>query len=175
MTKTIIWRESEWTLGVGDGQGGLACCNSWDRKESDTTERLIWSDLIIFLSGCSLLYVHFKRKHVMLFEQDTFCNSLLGLLAWWWCSSFLCHCRFSAYCVNYWKGDIKVSMCNCTFDCFSSHFSQLFASWIWILYFQMNTYLRFACLLKGIISLIIMWYFALSLIILLVMNFSFLC
>ena len=39
-------RESEWTLGVGDGQGGLACCDSWGRKESDTTERLIWSDLI---------------------------------------------------------------------------------------------------------------------------------
>jgi len=37
--------ESQWTLGVGDGQGGLACCNSWGRKESDTTERLIWSDL----------------------------------------------------------------------------------------------------------------------------------
>ena len=29
-----------WTLGVGDGQGGLACCGSWGRKESDTTERL---------------------------------------------------------------------------------------------------------------------------------------
>ena len=28
-----------WTLGVGDGQGGLACCCSWGRKESDTTER----------------------------------------------------------------------------------------------------------------------------------------
>ena len=27
-----------WTLGVGDGQGGLACCGSWGRKESDTTE-----------------------------------------------------------------------------------------------------------------------------------------
>jgi len=25
---------------VGDGQGGLACCGSWGRKESDTTERL---------------------------------------------------------------------------------------------------------------------------------------
>ena len=25
----------------GDGQGGLACCDSWDRKELDTTERLI--------------------------------------------------------------------------------------------------------------------------------------
>ena len=38
--------EFEWTPGVGDGQGGLACCDSWGRKESDTTERLIWSDLI---------------------------------------------------------------------------------------------------------------------------------
>ena len=39
-------RESEWTPGVGDGQGGLACCDSWGRKESDMTEWLIWSDLI---------------------------------------------------------------------------------------------------------------------------------
>ena len=29
-----------WTPGVGDGQGGLACCNSWGRKELDTTELL---------------------------------------------------------------------------------------------------------------------------------------
>ena len=28
-----------WTPGVGDGQGGLACCGSWGRKESDKTER----------------------------------------------------------------------------------------------------------------------------------------
>ena len=33
-------RESEWTPGVGDGQGGLACCGSWGREESDTTEQL---------------------------------------------------------------------------------------------------------------------------------------
>ena len=39
-------RESGWTPGVGDGQGGLACCDSWGRKESDTTEWLIWSDLM---------------------------------------------------------------------------------------------------------------------------------
>ena len=31
-----------WTPGVGDGQGGLACCTSWGRKESDMTERLNW-------------------------------------------------------------------------------------------------------------------------------------
>ena len=29
-----------WSLGVGDGQGGLAFCSSWGHKESDTTERL---------------------------------------------------------------------------------------------------------------------------------------
>ena len=37
--------ESEWTPGVGDGQGGMACCNSWGRKESDTTEWLNWTEL----------------------------------------------------------------------------------------------------------------------------------
>ena len=39
-------RESEWTPGVGDGQGGLVCCDSWGRKESDTTERLNWTETI---------------------------------------------------------------------------------------------------------------------------------
>ena len=34
--------ESEWTLGVGDGQGSLVCCSPWGRKESDTTEWLNW-------------------------------------------------------------------------------------------------------------------------------------
>ena len=37
--------ESEWTPGVGDGQGGLACCDSWGHKESDTTEGLTWTEL----------------------------------------------------------------------------------------------------------------------------------
>ena len=35
----------EWTLGVGDGQGGLAYCDSWGRKELDMTERLNWTEL----------------------------------------------------------------------------------------------------------------------------------
>ena len=41
--------ESEWTLGVGDRQGGLACCDSWGCKESDTTERLNWTELNQFI------------------------------------------------------------------------------------------------------------------------------
>ena len=35
----------EWTPGVGDGQGGLVCCDSWGCKESDMTERLNWTEL----------------------------------------------------------------------------------------------------------------------------------
>ena len=46
--------EFEWTLGVGDGQGGLACCDSWGRKESDTTEtELNWTELMQY---CFLLH-----------------------------------------------------------------------------------------------------------------------
>ena len=42
----VVWHhqlnehEAELTLGVGDGQGGLACCSPWGRKESDMTEQL---------------------------------------------------------------------------------------------------------------------------------------
>ena len=35
----------EWTLGVGDGQGGLACCSSWGHKELFVTEWLNWIEL----------------------------------------------------------------------------------------------------------------------------------
>ena len=37
-------RESQWTPGVGDGQGGLVCCDSWGHKVSDMTERLNWTE-----------------------------------------------------------------------------------------------------------------------------------
>ena len=36
-----------WTLGVVDGQGGLASCSSWGRKESNTTEQLNWTESLI--------------------------------------------------------------------------------------------------------------------------------
>jgi len=35
--------EFGWTPGVGDRQGGLACCGSWGHKELDTTEQLSWN------------------------------------------------------------------------------------------------------------------------------------
>ena len=36
--------EFEQALGVGDGQRGLTCCNSWGRRELDTTDRLNWTE-----------------------------------------------------------------------------------------------------------------------------------
>ena len=39
--------EFGWTSGVSDGQGGLVCCDSWGRKESDTTEQPSWTELKI--------------------------------------------------------------------------------------------------------------------------------
>ena len=41
--------EFEWTLGVGDGQGGLACCDSWGCRESDMTAWLNWTELIFLM------------------------------------------------------------------------------------------------------------------------------
>ena len=38
--------ELEQALGVGDGQGSLACCSPWCHKESDTTEWLNWADTV---------------------------------------------------------------------------------------------------------------------------------
>ena len=52
-------RESEWTPRVGDGQRGLACCDSWGRKESDTTERLNWTELTEWLEILSIFFMCF--------------------------------------------------------------------------------------------------------------------
>ena len=50
-----------WTSGAGDGQGGLACCGSWGRKELDTTERLNWTELNCFSQQWSLWMLTFQR------------------------------------------------------------------------------------------------------------------
>ena len=38
-----------WTPGVGGGQGGLVCCSSWGRKESDMNELLNWTESLSHL------------------------------------------------------------------------------------------------------------------------------
>ena len=46
--------ESEQALGVGDGQGSLACCSPWGHKESDTTEWLNWTEWLCQGYKCHL-------------------------------------------------------------------------------------------------------------------------
>ena len=50
-----------WTLGV-DGQGGLVCCGSWGRKESDTTKRL----------NNNKVHITTKFTHEILFRPLTY-------------------------------------------------------------------------------------------------------
>ena len=52
-----------WTLGVGDGQGSLACCSSWGHKELDTTEQLNWTELNSLLYDPTLTSIHDQWKN----------------------------------------------------------------------------------------------------------------
>ena len=49
--------EFESTLGVGDGQGSLACYSPWGCKESDMTEQLNWTDFVKTLNTCHCRYL----------------------------------------------------------------------------------------------------------------------
>ena len=63
-------RESGWTRGVGDGQGGLACCNSWGRKESDTTEWLNWTDWWTLLGKNKSENIYFSLHQASTFSPE---------------------------------------------------------------------------------------------------------
>ena len=80
-------RESEWTPGVGDGQGGLVCCGSWDHKVSNTTERLNWSKIECFLKA----FLKFRLKMPILYLN-------------------LVKVNFSPYSIFLWKDSTKGSV-----------------------------------------------------------------
>ena len=58
--------EFEWTPRDGDGQGGLVCCDSWGRKESDTTNRLNWTELKHLFEDTDSLKMGFHLKFLKL-------------------------------------------------------------------------------------------------------------
>ena len=71
--------EFGWTPGVGDGQGGLASCNSWGRKESDTTERVNWTNWTEL--KCSYVLLKMKQHRYKRSPFLTFSNSIVFLLS----------------------------------------------------------------------------------------------
>ena len=84
-------RVSGWTPGVGDGRGGLACCDLWDRRESDTTEWLSWTELMEFTTywrkGVNLIRTFtecLKPTNMIKFQMnDQSFAKLKGFVSWW--------------------------------------------------------------------------------------------
>ena len=76
-------RESGWTLGIGDGQGGLVCCSSWGRKESDTTERLNWTELNTLSDTELLLTTPSNGPQDTLSHFSFLIIRLLNRIKWW--------------------------------------------------------------------------------------------
>ena len=82
-----------WTLGVGDGQGDLACCGSWGPKESDTTEQLNWTELNLVSRLLNLRFFmsHWRKNSVRdkvigkkwtYLERNTLHRQSMGHLRW---------------------------------------------------------------------------------------------
>ena len=75
-------RESEWTPGDGDEQGGLVCSYSWGRKELDTIERLNWTELN-WTAVKFIIMIKFKVIGISsLMELNTHKNEMLLGIPW---------------------------------------------------------------------------------------------
>ena len=61
-----------WTLGVGDAQGGLACCGSWGHKDSDTTEWLNWTELTTLMFSSAMYNLLLVSIEYLLFQIVSF-------------------------------------------------------------------------------------------------------
>ena len=80
--------------GIGDGQGSLACCSPWGRKESDTTEQLNWTDYIKQINNRALLYSRGNSTEysVMTYmgkecQKQWICHTALQRKLSWHCKS----------------------------------------------------------------------------------------
>ena len=95
-------REFEWTPVDGDGQGGLACCNSWGLKESDTTEWLNWTELNIIQMLLSIWGIPEKPANVNLYMKFEIFFSIFLFL--WRIEIFKYICMY-IYCTRNSKGN----------------------------------------------------------------------
>ena len=61
---------TQWTLGVGDGQGSLVCCSPWGLKELDISEWLNWTDTSFRNMACDNRTLNFDRDN-LLSDEDS--------------------------------------------------------------------------------------------------------
>jgi len=99
-------------LGVGDGQGGLACCDSWGHKESDTTERLNWTELRTWKQPrCSLtdewikkLWYIYTIENYSAIKRNTFESLWFWFVFLWWLVMLnILSCAHGQQYVFFWK------------------------------------------------------------------------
>ena len=81
--------EFEQALGVGDGQGSMTCCGSWDHKELDTTERLSWTERWNWIDFFFYIYIYLHAVISSLFLLVSwrlitlqYCSGLCLTLTW---------------------------------------------------------------------------------------------
>ena len=106
-----------WTPGVGDGQGGLACCGSWGHKESDTTEQLNWTEHHCFylnvlsahlLASLSLLLlIYWELSESTSFHMKFPCTSGLRSPFQLWC---ITECQALSKVLGLpWRAELRTS------------------------------------------------------------------
>ena len=95
--------EFEETPGVGDGQGGLACCGPWGCKESGTTEWLKWTEMrtgghLSYLPTSYTIVTSFKHPFVII---ENNCYIILQLSSHLWFSLMCMYlCTFVLVCMK---------------------------------------------------------------------------
>ena len=99
--------ESEWTPGVGDGQGVLACCDSWGRKKSDTTERLNWTELASVWDecNCAVVWTFFDIAFLRDWNENWPFPALWSLLSF---PNGLAYCTFTASSFRIWNSSTGI-------------------------------------------------------------------
>ena len=123
-------RESEWTPWDGEGQGGLACCDSWGGKELDMTERLNWTELnwtdwVIFHFICiPHFFIHSHvNKHLGGFRVLAIVNSAAVNIGVYVSFSIMVYsgCMPSSRTVGSYSSFIPIFLRNLHSGCFNLH------------------------------------------------------
>ena len=115
----LYGHESEWTPGVGDGQGGLACCDSWGHKESDTTEWLNWTYQKVNKGKLRIFITLLKNPFWLNWSRSKSCTLKKNIFIFW---------KIVTWIIKYLLQNYKRKHGFCNLKTFSQ-FIQLFCQW----------------------------------------------
>ena len=106
-------RESEWTAGDGDGQGGLACCDSWGHKESDMTGWLNWTEQLLGRKDITNLDSILKSRDITLPTKVHLVKAMVFPVVMYGCESWTIkkaeRRRIDAFELWCWRRLLRVS------------------------------------------------------------------